>query len=216
MKIELTPAELQKCIDFSYKCAENQQQIEFGQSDTTPRSTKEIGRDNLIGKIAEVAFAKMMNEEFGIPIELDFEYYPRGVWDKQDAEINGWRVDVKGTRQGGRWMLIEWSKLEFRQKEGVLSHLYIMASVHWDRETDSPTGIVNLIGCAPLTKLRHNVENTLVLRKGEFIPNTSAKLQADNYAIRFDNLAQDWKRVIKWITENSPPDTKDYPNPYHS
>lgn len=60
MIIELTHEELNKCSEFAYKCAQNQQSIEFGQSDTIPRLTNEIGRDNLIGKIAEVAFAKMM------------------------------------------------------------------------------------------------------------------------------------------------------------
>lgn len=60
MIIELTHEELEQCREFAYICAENQQPIEFGQSDTAPRSNKEIGRDNYIGKIAETAFAKMM------------------------------------------------------------------------------------------------------------------------------------------------------------
>ena len=123
MVIWLTEEELGRCREFSLRCAEQQQQIEFGQSDTAPRGVAEIGRDNLIGKIAEVAFAKMLRERYGLAVELDFNYYPRGVWDDQDTVINGWQIDVKGTRQGGRWMLIEWSKLRFRQKEGKLSHL---------------------------------------------------------------------------------------------
>lgn len=57
MEILLTKDEMHKCIMFSEKCAENQQEIEFGQGDTNPRSEHEIARDNLIGKIAEVAFA---------------------------------------------------------------------------------------------------------------------------------------------------------------
>ena len=74
MDIILTDDELKKCLEFSIKCAENQQDIEFGQSDTKPRAVAEIGRDNYIGKIAEVAFAKMLYNEFGISIDLDFEY----------------------------------------------------------------------------------------------------------------------------------------------
>lgn len=34
--IILTDDELKKCLEFSIKCAENQQDIEFGQSDTKP------------------------------------------------------------------------------------------------------------------------------------------------------------------------------------
>ena len=128
-KIRLTEDELDRCMEFSNRSAPNQQDIEFGQRSTKARSTREIARDNLIGKIAEVAFSKMMKENYGIDVPLDFNYYPRGQWDSQDAVINGWRIDVKGTRKGGHWMLIEWNKLNFRQRDNNLSHLYAMFSV---------------------------------------------------------------------------------------
>ena len=86
-----------RCIEFSQRSAPNQQAIEFGQHSTKARSTREIARDNLIGKIAEVAFSKMMKENYDIDVPLDFNCYPRGQWDNQDAVINGWRIDVKGT-----------------------------------------------------------------------------------------------------------------------
>lgn len=214
MLITLTEQEFSRCVEFAKKCALNQQQIEFGQSDTAPRGTAEISRDNLIGKMAEVAFAKMLYESRGIVIDLDFNYYPRGKWDDQDAEINGWRIDVKATRKGGRWMLIEWSKLNFRQKQNKLSHLYVMASVDWDREHDLPHREVNLIGCASIQKLKPNVPSTLILPKGSYIPNTSTRLQADNYGIKFSNLEQNWDTVLDYITQNPPPDLSMYPNPY--
>ena len=100
MHIVLTKSEIDKCIEFSYKCAEAQQAIEFGQDDTVPRGIEEIGRDNLIGKVAEVAFSKMLLRDFDLKVPLDFECYPRGKWDDQDTIINGWRIDVKGTRWG--------------------------------------------------------------------------------------------------------------------
>lgn len=108
-RIILSADELEQCIEFSKKSAPNQQAIEFGQHSTTARSSSEIARDNLIGKIAEVAFAKMLKENYGLTVPLDFNYYPRGQWDNQDAVINGWRIDVKGTRKGGQWLLIEWN-----------------------------------------------------------------------------------------------------------
>lgn len=37
----------------------------------------------------------MLHNRYGIEVELDFNYYPRGEWDNQDAEINGWRIDVR-------------------------------------------------------------------------------------------------------------------------
>lgn len=214
MLISLSEEQMQMCYGFSIKCAENQQQIEFGQSDTVPRSIKEIGRDNLIGKIAEVAFAEMLKICYGIVVHLDFEYYPRGEWDGQDTIINGWRIDIKGTRQGGKWMLIEWSKLSFRQNDNDLSHIFVMTSVEWNRDTDTPTGKVDIVGSASINKLRRDSPKTCVLMKGDYIPGTKTRLQADNFAIHFNDLYHDWDIVIKFILNNKPPDLKGYPNPY--
>lgn len=214
MRITLNEQEFAKCVEFAKTCALNQQQIEFGQSDTKPRGAAEISRDNLIGKMAEVAFAKMLQERHGITIELDFNYYPRGKWDDQDAEINGWRIDVKATRKGGRWMLIEWSKLDFRQKQDKLSHLYVMASVDWDRGHDLPHRDVELVGCASIQKLKPKHASTVVLRKGTCIPGTATPLQADNYGIRFTDLENNWDYVVQYMLANDPPDLSLYPNPY--
>lgn len=214
MIIRLNENEYEQCLVFAQTCALNQQRIEFGQSDTVPRSTAEISRDNMIGKMAEVAFAKMLRERYDIAIELDFNYYPRGKWDDQDAVINGWMIDVKATRKGGQWMLIEWSKLNFRQKQAKLSHLYVMAAVDWDRERDLPYREVDLIGCASIQKLRPGVPSTAILRKGACIPNTHMRLQADNYGIRFADLEKNWDYVISFLRNNAPPDLCDYPNPY--
>lgn len=214
MVIVLSERELKKCIKFSYKCAKNQQRIEFGQRDVSERSISEIGRDNLIGKIAEVAFAKMLKEQFGIKIKLDFKFYPRGKWDAQDCIINGWKVDIKATRSGGRWLLIEWSKLNFRHKDDDLSHLYVVASVKWDRNEDLPQNEVNFVGYASINRLKPNVDKTLILRKGDYIPGTSTRLQADNYGIKFNDLRYDWDWLLNKILKEEPPNTDDYPNPY--
>lgn len=214
--IRLTEEELAKCINFSSISAPNQQAIEFGQRTTKARSSREIARDNLIGKIAEVAFSRIMEENYGIEVALDFNYYPLGQWDSEDAVINGWRIDVKGTRKGGKWMLIEWNKLNFRQRDNNLSHVYVMFSVDWDRNSDLPTGKVSYEGAASLEKLRHDCPTTRVLRKGDFIPGTQTRLQADNYGIHFNDLYKHLNTLIKYLTENTPPDklTLGYRNPY--
>lgn len=79
--ITLTKEELEKCKAFSEKSAKTQQPIEFGQSDTVARKRAEIARDTLIGKMAEVAFARMLKEDFNLDVPLDFEVYARGKWD---------------------------------------------------------------------------------------------------------------------------------------
>lgn len=214
--IVLTDAEMDKCREFSRISAASQQAIEFGQHTTKARPEKEIARDNLIGKMAEVAFSKMMKENYDIDVPLDFNYYPRGQWDGQDAEINGWRIDVKGTRSGGRWMLIEWNKLDFRQRDNNLSHLFVMFTVDWDRSADQPTGEVSYQGAASLAKLKESVPTTVVLRKGAVIPGTQTHLQADNYGIRFGDLYKHLNHLVKFLlkapTEQSL--TDNYKNPY--
>lgn len=214
--IVLTDAEMDKCREFSRISAASQQAIEFGQHTTKARPEKEIARDNLIGKMAEVAFSKMMKENYGIDVPLDFNYYPRGQWDGQDAEINGWRIDVNGTRSGGRWMLIEWNKLDFRQRDNNLSHLFIMFTVDWDRSADQPTGEVSYQGAASLTKLKESVPTTVVFRKGAVIPGTQTHLQADNYGIRFGDLYKHLNHLVKFLLK-APPEqslTDNYKNPY--
>ena len=214
--IRLSQAELVRCIEFSRKSAPNQQAIEFGQRTTKARGTREIARDNLIGKIAEVAFSKMMKENYGIDVPLDFNYYPRGQWDSQDAVINRWRIDVKGTRQGGHWMLIEWNKLNFRQRDNNLSHLYVMFSVAWDRTADCPTGLVSYEGAVSLSRLNPECKTTKVLRKGDMIPGTHTALQADNYGIQFNNLYKHLNHLVKYLTTKTPPEslTAGFLNPY--
>lgn len=210
MNFEISQEDLKKCKEFSIISSNTQQEIEFGQADTVPRSQQEISRDNLIGKIAEVAFAKMMIKKYEITIDLDFEYYPRGVWDDQDDVYNGWRIDVKGTRQGGQWLLVEWSKLIFRKKQHLLSHFYVMASVGWDRKNDIPTGMVELVGYASLGQLKEGYEKTITLRKDEILPGTKTKLQADNFGRRFVDLEKDWDKMIRYIKNSKVADTSSY------
>ena len=214
--IRLTEEELAKCIEFSSTSAPNQQAIEFGQHTTKERSSQEIARDNLIGKIAEIAFSKMMKENYGIDVALDFNYYPRGKWDDQDAVINGWRIDIKGTRKGGHWMLIEWNKLNFRQRHNNLSHVYLMFTVDWDRNKDLPTGKVSYEGAVSLEKLRHGCSTTRILRKGDLIPGTNTRLQADNYGIHYKDLYKHLNHLVAYLLENEPPLslTADFLNPY--
>ena len=205
-RIRITEQELEQCIDFARRSAPTQQDIEFGQHDVVPRSVDEVSRDTIIGKIAEVAFAKIMHENYGIDIELDFEVYPRGQYDAQDAVVNDWRIDVKGTRQGGHYLLVEWNKLDFRQQEKRLSHVYVMFSVGWDRERDLPNRYVKYAGAITLRALNNNNDwiDTKILRKGECIPGTNARLQADNYGIEFNELNKNLDGLVHTMQNRKP------------
>lgn len=211
--ITLTAEELQKSKDFSVRSAQTQQAIEFGQSDTKARDISEIARDNMIGKMAEIAFSRMLKEDFNIEIPIDFEVYERGKWDDNDMIINGWNIDIKSTRIG-HWLLIEWSKLNFRQKQGKLPHAFFMCKTQWDTEHDAPLGTVELVGSISLNRLVANQPHVHSIRKGERLPGTRAFLQADNFGVKFEYLNSNWNEVINYILENPAPDLSMYPNPY--
>lgn len=185
----LSEEDLNLCIEFSEQSAPTQQDIEFGQKDIKARDVKEIVRDNLIGKIAEVAFKRIIEIHYpdAGKIPLDFSVYERGEYDNQDTKINETLIDIKATREGGEWFLIEWNKLNFRAREKQLPHYFVFFTVGWDRRKDLPTGKATFEGIIPIEWL--SKEHVLkeprirVLKKGEKIPGKDVSLQADNYGI---------------------------------
>ena len=201
--VTLTETEIQNCREFAKKCAKTQQAIEFGQADTAERSFAESERDILIGKLAEVAVAKMLKTEFGIEASLDFSVYPRGIWDSNDLIINGWNIDIKSTRTG-KWFLIEWNKLYFRDAEGKMPHAFIPCRTEWDMEHDIPRNKVEIEGFITTEEILRSTYHTVTMRKGTCIPGTAAKLQADNYGILFDNIPNDWNAVAARLSEKPP------------
>ncbi len=208
-KTVILPAEeMAKCIEFSKKSAESQQAIEFGQRDTKPRNTSEIARDNLIGKMTEAAVSRMLREEFGIHYPVNFDIYPRGEWDDCDVQIKAWNIDIKSTRTG-QWLLFEVDKLKMRQNQTInnLPDSIFMCRTPWNRDTDTPKGTVELVGAISLQTLLSDNSIVKRLRKGDYIPKTKTKLQADNYAVNFSDLNHDWKVIINYMLKNSPPDT---------
>lgn len=209
--IALSEYDMQRCIAFSKESAESQQAIEFGQSDTVPRRTVEIARDNLIGKMVEVAVSRMPREDFGPHYTVNFDIYPRGEWDDFDAPINGWNVDIKSTRTG-RWLLFEVDKFRMRQnqKYNNLPDTIFMCRTPWDRETDEPKGTVELIGAVSLKVLLSGHPKVKRLKKGACIPNTEARLQEENFGIHFSHINSGWGSIIPYMLNNSPPDASAY------
>ncbi|MBP5474803.1 MAG: hypothetical protein J6X83_00860 [Methanomicrobium sp.] len=193
------------CSLFAEESAKTQQEIEFGNKETTPRSVKEICRDNMIGKIAEAAVVTMAWQEYGIRIPVNYEVYPRGQYDDEDVNINGWSIDVKATRKG-KWLLLEKNKINFRFMENNLPDLIMMCRVDWDEDTDAPRSKdVKLVGCVGIRKLLSPTKkDVLHLRAGEYIPGTKSRLQADNYAINFVDLC-DIRTAMEYIVNNKRP-----------
>lgn len=195
-EITLCDNDMKSCLEFAKKSAPTQQAIEYGQHTTAPRDVTEIERDNQIGKIAEVAFKRIIEKEYPKTgkIALDFDIYKRGEYDDHDAVIHGHTIDIKATREGGEWFLIEWNKLRFRAKEGKLPHYFTFFTVGWNRKTDKPTGTACLEGFIPTEWLNREHaakdDRILILHQGDKIPGKGSILQADNYAIHKSHIGK--------------------------
>ena len=96
------------------------------------------------------------------------------------------------------------------QKYNNLPDAIFMCRTPWNRETDEPKGNVELIGAVSLRILLSNNPKVKRLKKGDFIPNTKARLQAENYGIHFSNINSDWGSIIPYMLKNSPPDASAY------
>ncbi len=205
----LSEEDLNLCIEFSEQSAPTQQDIEFGQNDIKARDVQEIARDNLIGKIAEVAFKRIIEKNYpdAGKIPLDFSVYQRGEYDNQDTNINETLIDIKATREGGEWFLIEWNKLNFRAREKNLPHYFVFFTVGWDRRSDQPTGRATFEGIVPIEWLskEHVLSESriLVLKKGEKIPGKNVCLQADNYGINKKYISRSLDYYMKLMMHNT-------------
>lgn len=180
--IQLTDYEYMMCVLFSEESARSQQKIEFGNKATAKRINRDIREDTLCGKMAEVAFAKMLREDYKLHLPVNYEVYPRGEWDDEDIIVNGKTIDIKSTKYG-KFLLIENSKIDFRQKQGKTPDIIVMC------RTDVENRLVEIVGCISTKKLSDDRNQKVKrLKAGELIPGTNVKLQADNYCVRFNDL----------------------------
>lgn len=214
--ITLSEDVVQNCWKFSQECSSNQQPYEFGQKDSASRLEVEIARDNMIGKLGELAVQSMFSR-YGIHVDLDFTIYPRGGWDRCDIEHRGWMIDVKCTRRG-KYFLIEWSKLQFRSDAGELPHYFLMTRIGEGDDVgldgpSSPIMHVDLIGYVDVRKLVAENSEVRVIGVGERIPGTDIPITAKSFCIPFDdekNLKCDWAEFVRRLDTESPFELKGY------
>lgn len=204
IEVVLSDYDMKLCGLFARFSARSQQRIEFGQKSTKEREFWEIARDNMIGKMGEVAVAQYLHKQFGLNVPVNFCIYPRGECDDIDIQIGEWGIDVKSTRYGKR-LFYERSKLEYRRKSKTIPDALMMCRVPWDSERDEPeSSTVKLIGCISLMNLINPNNPRVVLHEaGEWIPGTNTKLQADNYMVESENL-YDIKESVEFMLKHRP------------
>ncbi|MFW6016766.1 MAG: hypothetical protein ACOCRK_10040 [bacterium] len=103
---------LKRCIDFAERMTfgdGNHNKFSFG-SDNYPREQKEIYRDALQGKIAELAFYNYLYiHKIRTKEEPNFESWDLGIWEDCDFELahNNKKISIKSTKNFGQLLLIE-------------------------------------------------------------------------------------------------------------
>lgn len=204
MIIGLTDYETTLCDMFAWESAKSQQQTEFGNKATKPRSIEEIARDNIIGKRGEAAVSKMLWRDLGLHLQVNYQVYPITECDDNDIVINNWTIDVKTTRNG-RFVLFERSKVISKRKRGALPDMIVLCRISWDDQEDRPKdNSVDVVGCIGMTKLTGSTGSVLRLKAGDCIPGTRTPLQADNYAVRIDDLdsVNSFREYVKYMMDH--------------
>jgi hypothetical protein len=202
--VPLDEKDIEKCREFSTNCSKTHQLIEFGQYDTPKRSLKETSRDILIGKLGEIAFSKWANAHHNIILPLDFNNYGHYKCDESDTSYRGFRIDIKTSRPGSRWLLVDISKNHSRASQNRLPHAYVFLTTGWDRTADSPLPYATLFGFASIKDMLPSTQNTLLLPKGSTLPLPSVALQATNVARHINHLSSSWTKFFSALKSAQP------------
>ena len=217
--IVIPKEKVRECWAFSKECAKSQQSFEFGEANSHHRPADEIARDNMIGKLGEVALQQLF-AKFGIDVDLDMSIYGVGEWDRCDVEFNGWMLDVKCTQRGSHF-LIEWNKLQFRADADELPHYFVMTRLARNNSItlngpESDTIGVDLVGYIDVRELVESNPSVLVLEPGDCIPGTNTPVTAKNFCIPFADITKlnnDWAHLAEQLNTETPFDLSTYRAP---
>ena len=189
-EITITDIEYEKCKEFAEKSSSSQREHRSG--GTMIRNNYQIFSDTLRGKMGEIATKNFLEQpplNFK-EIELDFEIYPRGVWDREDFKIYDKRFSIKTAKDFSKYLLLETKDLE----RGDTYDYYVLVLVNEKKRT------AQIVGYIPKNEMQTVSEKTLDLKKGESIPKTGVTLDADNHARHKDDLLNseyDWKSLVE-------------------
>ena len=188
-EFNLTEDEYNICKEFAEKSALTQREYRSGGSQI--RNTNLISSDTFRGKVGEVIVKKFLEQ---IPlnitgISLDFEIYPRGKWDSQDIIINDKTISIKSVKWFSKWLLLESKDIN----RGDVYDYYILVTVNKDLKSGTVKGFVRKENLS-------DAQKTVLLKKGDYLPNTNTILDADNHGIKQENLnneLKDWEHNFK-------------------
>lgn len=109
------------------------------------REVWEIFRDDIRGKLGEVALRKYVLENIPNSViegEIDYEVTPLGEWDTTDLIINGQYINVKSVKGNSRFLMVETNRYDddgnysYKNNNGepVRTDAYVLVRVSIDPE----------------------------------------------------------------------------------
>ena len=180
-----------QCEDFAKLMSLNNQAHEFNEISTKPRDQDSIYKDNLIGKIAEVGVYLWLATRGIYATTPDFTVIGKNKRDDGDITNKGKHISVKSTERG-RCLLVHTGQLAWHR-----------ADVYFVCNSKPDSSKIKIRGYAfdddLVSKDGQDVGKlSIFILKGECIPNTNAKLQADNFCIK--DLQTDFDTLIRRLT----------------
>lgn len=103
---DLRDETIDRVFDFSYTMAFDEKHRKTRSGGRTKRKNGEVFANTFQGKLAECAAVNFFYKYDGT-IEIDFDTYDLGIWDKVDLTVRNKEVAVKSTKQFGQLLLLE-------------------------------------------------------------------------------------------------------------
>jgi len=154
------------------------------------RSATQVRDDVIRGKCAEMAVHKYLEDQGNVPSNVDFRVLPRGQWDDGDITCGGVEYIIKSTKSGGRLLLIETESMNMYVGKKPTDVL-VFVSVCLNKEGSASCNLYKPILWGEVIKIieRQKESNTFV-KKGFELNSRYCTLDADNYFIHVDDLAE--------------------------
>ena len=186
---------------------------------TEQRSTLDIFRNTLQGKIAEAVVHEKLATNGILCEPIDYHVYGEGVWDDTDLDYNGTKISIKSAAHFSNLLLLEtedWNadgsyKPNSNNSESASYYDYfvlvrvkpntnILFTDELDKESllnevEKQNWMYDIPGCCSLKTLRHLIANDYVLPQGAML-NGKTKMDAENYYIQSGSLFDVEKLIL--------------------
>ena len=145
-RVGVSPRDVWRCYEFA-----RDMQGHHNNTLIMQRSSQQIFRDDLRGKLAEIAVKKYLERQNHNVGELDFEIYDLGTWDRDDIVVdNSVHVSVKSSGENANYLLIETNRVDpetgeysYRNNNGdriIVNHYaFVNVSIAGEHEDDFTT-----------------------------------------------------------------------------